>query len=110
MTTLCDSLENVLTCFLDKQDAMEDGVGSNIFKKLRTFKNIYLFFCGYFHIISMLSRLFQNKFVDKTTIGSVVKTNIVHPYALHEELSYLNSEIFNDQTEYHILPEFGPQG
>ena len=57
---------------------MEDGVESNIFKKLRTFKYIYLlyFLADILYILSMLSRLFQNKFVDITTIGSVVKTDI----------------------------------
>ena len=58
---------------------MEDGVGSNIFKKLRTFKYIYVFyfFVDILHILSMLSCLFQNKFVDITTIGSVIKTDII---------------------------------
>ena len=43
VTTLCDSLESVLIYFRDNQD-MEDGVGSNIFKKFRTFKYIYVLY------------------------------------------------------------------
>jgi hypothetical protein len=59
VTILCNSLENVLIYFRDNQD-MEDGVGSNIFKKFRTFKYIYVlyFLADILHILSMLSRLF----------------------------------------------------
>ena len=58
---------------------MEDEIGSNIFKKLCIFKYIYVFYClaDILHVLCLLSRLFQNKFVDISTIGSVVKTDIV---------------------------------
>ncbi len=98
VTTLCDSLGNVLIYFRDNHD-MEDGVGSNIFKKLRTFKYIYVlyFVADILHILSMLSRLFRNKFVDITTIGSVVKTDIAQIRMLFiEETTDLNCEIFNE--------------
>ena len=59
----------------------------------------------------MSSRLFQNKFIDITTIGSVVKTDIAQIRMLFiEENMDLNCEIFNKQTGYHIVPEFGPEG
>jgi len=59
----------------------------------------------------MLSHLFQNKVVDITTIGSMVKIDIAQICILFiEENTDLNCEIFNEQTGYHILPEFGPQG
>ena len=95
--TLCDLLESVLTYFRDNQDAMEDGVGSNTFKKLWTFKDIYVlyFLVDILHILSMLSRLFHNKFVDITTIGSVVKTGIAQIRMFFiEETTDLTSETF----------------
>ena len=57
VTTLCDSLESVLTYFRDNHDAIEDEIGSNIFRKLRTFKYIYVlyFLADILHILSMLS-------------------------------------------------------
>ena len=96
MTTLCDSLESVLTYFRDNQDGMEDAVGSNIFNKLRTFKYIYVlyFLADILYILSMLSRLFQNKFMDITIIGSVVMTDIAQIRMLFiEETTDLNSEV-----------------
>ena len=70
-----------------------------------------LIFGGYFSILLMLSRLFQNKFMDITTIGLVVKTDIAQIRMFFiDETPNLNSEIFNEQTGYHILPEFGHEG
>ena len=59
VTTFCDSLESILIYFREYQDN-EDGVGSNILKKLRTFKYIYVlyFLTDILHILSILSRLF----------------------------------------------------
>ena len=59
VTTLCDSLESILIYFREYQDN-EDGVGSNILKKLRTFKYIYVFYflTDILHILSILSCLF----------------------------------------------------
>jgi hypothetical protein len=49
--------------------------------------------------------------VDITTIGSVVKSDIAQIRMLFiQKTTNLNSEIFNEQTRYHILPKFGPQG
>ena len=45
-----------------------------------------------------------------TTIDSVEKTDIAQIRMLFiEETTDLNSETFNEQTGYHILPEFGYQ-
>ena len=73
---LCDSLESILTYFRDNHNTIDDRIGSNIFRKLRTFNYIYVF---YFlaNILYILSRLFQNKFVNLTTISLVIKTDIV---------------------------------
>ena len=55
------------------------------------------FLADILHILSMLLGLFQNKFVDITTIGSVVKTDIVQIRMLFiEETTDLNSETFNE--------------
>ena len=49
--------------------------------------------------------------MDITIIGSVVITDIAQIRMLFiEETTDLNSEVFIEQTGYHILPEFGPQG
>ena len=101
MIILYDYLENVLTYFRDNYDAMEDEVGSNIFQKFQIFKYIYVlyFLADILYILSMLSRLFQNKFVDITTIGSVIETDIVQIRMFFiEETTDLNSETFNEQT------------
>ena len=93
-------LQSIWTYFWDNQDAIEDEIGSNIFKKLRIFKYIYvlLFLAGILHVLSMLSRL-QNKFVEITTIGSMVKIDIAQICMLFiEETTDLNSETFNEQT------------
>ena len=79
MTTVCDFYESDLTYFQDNHDAIENEIGSNIFRKFCTFKYIYVFYflIDILHILFVLSRLFQNKFMEITTIGSVVKTDIV---------------------------------
>ena len=60
MTTLCDSLENVLTYFWENLDAMKDGVESNIFTKLCMFMYIFVFYilADNLHILSILSHIF----------------------------------------------------
>ena len=91
---------------------MKVGVESNIFRKLQTFKYIYIYFlANIFHILSMLSRLFQNKFVDIAIISSVVTIDILQIRMFFiEETTDLNSGTFNEQIGYHILPKFGLQG
>lgn len=107
VTTLYDYLENVLTYFRNNHDAMENEVGSNIFRKFCTFKYIYVFyfFANILHVLSMLSPLFQNKIVCIAIIGSVVNTNIVQIHMIFtEDTTDLNNETFNEQIGYHILP------
>ena len=92
---------------------MENGVRSNIFKKLCIFKYIYVFYflVDILHVLSILLCLFKNKFVDIIIIDSVVNTDIVQIHMLFiKQTTDLNSGTFNKQTEYHIIPEFGPQG
>jgi hypothetical protein len=76
VTTLCDTLESVLTYFRDAD--RDDGDGSIvglIYTRLRTFKYIH---CLYFladilHSLSVLSRVFQHKLVDVSSVGALVK-------------------------------------
>ena len=92
---------------------MEDGIGSNIFKKLHTFKYIYVFYflADILHVLSRLSRLFQSNVLDITTISSVVKTDIVQIHMFFiKETTDLNSKTFNEQTGCYILLKFGHQG
>ena len=101
VTTLCDSLESVLTYYRDTPATTEDSAGQQTYLKLRSFKYIY---CLYFladilHLLSMLSRIFQHKFVDVTTVGSVVKTDITQIRMLFiEETQDLNVTPFNEDT------------
>lgn len=88
---------------------MEDENGSNIFTKLRMFKYIYvltfwLIFCTFYLCYHVYFKM------NIPTIGSVIKVDIVQIHILFiEETMNLNNETFNEQTWYHILPEFGSQ-
>ena len=106
MTTICNYLKSVPTYFRNNHDVIEDEVGSNIFRQFRTFKYIYVFyfFVDILHVLFMLSCFFQNKFICITTIGSVVKTDIMQIHMLStEETTNLNCRIFNEHIGYHIL-------
>jgi hypothetical protein len=46
VTSLCNSLESVLTYFQDNYDVMEDEVGSNIFKKVVPSIHLCVLFFG----------------------------------------------------------------
>ena len=74
--TPCDSLDCILTYFRDNRNAMKDGIGYNLFKHFRIFKHVYVFFFDIFHVLPMLSHLILNKFMDITTICSVVHTDL----------------------------------
>ena len=78
VTTLCDSLEFVLYFFRDVKDKKDFGQMKFIFAKLKQFKYIYIlyFLADILHSLPLLSKIFQNKFVDVTTIGSIVRTEI----------------------------------
>jgi hypothetical protein len=61
--------------------------------------------------LSLLSRVFQYKNVDVSIIGSLVKTEILQVRMLFiEESTNLNHSTFNEDSGYHVLPEFGPPG
>lgn len=78
ITSLCDSLESVLVYFYDTPASKDDGTSPILFNKLRSFKIIYVlhFLADILHSLSLLSRIFQHKFVDVSCIGSLIKTEI----------------------------------
>lgn len=78
--------------------------------------NFKFIYCLYFladilHNLSTLSRLFLQKFVDISSIGSVVKTQVAELKMLYVTKSTnLNVDTFNESTWFHILPDSGPHG
>jgi hypothetical protein len=81
--------------------------------KLKQFKYIYIlyFLADILHSLVLLSKVFQNKFVDVTTIGSIVRTEIAQIRMLFiVEPTDLNVATFNEDTGYHVIPEYGPLG
>lgn len=61
--------------------------------------------------LATLSKIFQNTFVDVSTVGSIVRSEIAQIKILFlVEVTELNSSTFNEDIRYHILPEYGPHG
>jgi hypothetical protein len=59
----------------------------------------------------MLSKVFQLKFVDVTTVGSIVRTEVAQICMMFiVDSCDLNADVFNDSTGYHVLPNYGPHG
>jgi len=112
MTTLYDSLESVLI-YLHDYSSNNDANIPNLFGKLWDFKFMYIlyFLANILHMLSKLSRIFQSKLVDISTIGSIVKIEIVsiRMYFLLDSCN-LNKDTFNPSIGFHIFPEFGPPG
>jgi hypothetical protein len=113
VTSLCDSLESVLTYFRDVPQKSDDNDAAYLYDNLRSLKIIY---CLYFladilHMLSLLSKVFQYKCVNVTSIGSIVKIEIIQIKMLFvEERIDLNACTFNEDSGYHVLPDFGLEG
>jgi hypothetical protein len=59
----------------------------------------------------MLSKVFQLKFVDVTSVGNIVRTEVAQIRMMFIVNSYdLNADVFNDSTGYHVLSDYGPYG
>ena len=59
----------------------------------------------------MLSKLFQLKFVDVTTVGSIVRIEMVQICMMFiVDSCDLNADVFNESISYHILSNYGPHG
>ena len=79
VTSLCDSLESVLTYLRDTpRKKKNEKEFSELYEKLRDFKMLYClhFLADILYCLSMLSKLFQAKFVDISSVGSVIRTEI----------------------------------
>ena len=69
------------------------------------------FLADILHCLSMLSKLSKAKFVDISSVGSIIRTKITQIRMLFpDEQTDLNAVMFNEDTQYHVLPEFGPFG
>ena len=109
ITTLCDTLENILTYFCDVENVDDGPSDGSIFIKLRTFKHIYClcFLADILYGLSILNKVFQYKHVDVSTFGALVKVKITLIRMLFIiESIHLNTSIFNEETSYHIIHDF----
>ena len=82
-------------------------------EKVSQFKYIYIlyFLADILGCLAMLSKLFQLKFVDVKTIGSIVRSKIAQSRMLFVFKSTdLNAATFNEEIGYYILPEYGLHG
>ena len=63
------------------------------------------------HMLSKLSKIFQSKLVDISSIGSIIKTKIasIRMRFLVDSCD-VNQDTFNPSTGFHVIPEFGPPG
>jgi len=113
VTTLCDSLESVLIFFQDFADGKDLGQTKSVLAKLSQFKFIYIFYflVDILHSLALLSKVFQNKFVDVTTIGSIVHSKIAQIRMMFiVDSTNLNASTFNEDIWYHVIPEYGLLG
>jgi hypothetical protein len=108
ITSLCDSLELVLVYLCDAQTSRDDGSTPLLYAKLREFKFIYIlyFLADILKMLSTLSKIFQSKLVD---ISSIVKTEMASiRMCFLVDSCDLNQDTFNPCTRFQIIPEFGP--
>jgi hypothetical protein len=108
ITTLCDSLESVCVFF---RDGRGDTSNACMFEKLKDFKYIYIlyFLADILSMLAKLSKIFQQKLVDISTIGSIVKSEIATiRMCFVMDSCDLNQDTFNSSSGFPILPQFGP--
>ena len=109
---VCDSLESVLICF-QEVDESEASVANFILEKLGQLKYFYIlyFLVDILHSLAMLSKIFQMKFVDVITVGSIMRTEVAQICMMFIVDSYdLNADVFNEFIGYHVLLDYGPHG
>jgi hypothetical protein len=82
-----------------------------LYGKLSDFKFIYIlyFFANILSMLANLSRVFQYKFFEVSSMGQIVKTEIalIDMCFLLDNCD-LNRDTFNEFSGYHIIPEFEP--
>jgi hypothetical protein len=113
VTCLCDSLESIIVYLRDTPIFRDDGSVPLLYAKLREFKFIYIlyFLADILKMLSTLSKIFQSKLVDISSIGSIVKTEMasIRMYFLVDSCD-LNQDTFNSSIGFHIIPKFEPPG
>ena len=109
--TLCDSLESVLVFFRDYPRSKDEVTTLLLYFKLRTFKYIYVlyFLTDLLHNLFVLSKNFQYKYVNVTTIGSLIKIQVESIYMMYVvDSTDLNQDIFNANVGYHVILQYRP--
>ena len=107
------SLELILVFLRDYPKSKDEVTTPLLYFKLRTFRYIYVlyFLADLLHSLSVLSKVFQYKYVDVTTIGSLIKTQIESICMLYIVNSTdLNQDTINANVSYHVIPQYGPPG
>jgi len=82
-----------------------------VLEKLGQFKYIYIFYflANILHSLALLSKVFWNKFIDVTTIGSIICSEIVQLCMMFTvESRNLNVAMFNEDTSFHVLSKYSP--
>ena len=114
ISTLYDSLEPILVFLRNYLRSKDEVTSSLLYFKLRTFKYIYIlyFLVDLLHSLAILFKVFQFKYVDVTTIGSLIRTMIESIRMLCVAKSIdLNQDTFNASVGYHVIPQYGrPSG
>ena len=79
MATSCNLIETVLCFFCNVKERNDLDYTKLDFSKLKQFKYIYIlyFLADIVHYLVMLSKVFQNKYVDVTIISCIVRTKII---------------------------------
>ena len=110
ISALCDLLKYVLICF-QKVDESEASVAKFVLEKLNQYTYILYFLAEILHSLAILSKVFQLKFVDITTVGNIVRTEVarIHMMFIVDSCD-LNVDVFNESTSYHFLPDYGFHG
>ena len=101
----------ILIFFRDVPKEKGDGTIPLLYEELRTFKFIYIlnFLANLLHGLSILCKIFQRKYVDVTTLGSIVRSEIESILMLYiMENTDMNECICNENTGYHVILSFGP--
>ena len=111
ITTLCDSLEFVIIYLHDAITSRDDGLAPLLYAKLHEFKFIYIlyFLANILKMLSTLSKIFQSKLVDISSLGSIVKIEMASiRMCFFVDSCDLNQDTFNPSTSFQIILEYGP--
>lgn len=112
ISVFCDSLKFVLIYFQEVNES-DAFVAKFVLKNLCQLKYIYIlyFFADILHSLAIISNVFQLKYVDVTTMGSIVRIEIAQIcMMLIVKFCDLNVDVLNESTSYHILHDYGPHG